>query len=152
MGRDPDVFHARLGTSVEYDMVWFSVVIFTIWRIVENAVSSPSIVASHGYHQCSRCIWQLCRSKHQLFGSLAGAFKLGTNRCLAKDLELVATNKTLRFLFASCKILTTLGGSSESKEILLRPYLFPCFFFSENTVTSSVLWQQTPPPLTQPDS
>ena len=45
MGRDPDVFHARLGTSVEYDMVWFSVVIFTIWRIVENAVSSPSWLA-----------------------------------------------------------------------------------------------------------
>ena len=63
-----------------------------------------------------RCIWQLCCSKHQLFGSLAGAFKLGTNRCLAKDLELVATKKTLRFLFASC------NGSSENTEILRRPY------------------------------
>ena len=63
-----------------------------------------------------RCIWQLCCSKHQLFGSLAGAFKLGTNRCLAKDLELVATKKTLRFLFASC------NGSSENTEIPRRPY------------------------------
>ena len=53
-------------------------------------------MASHGYHQCSRCIWQLCCSKHQLFGSLAGAFKLGTNRCLANDLELVAMKNTLK--------------------------------------------------------
>ena len=81
-----------------------------------------------------RCIWQLCCSKHQFFGSLAGAFKLGTNRCLAKDLELVATKNTLKkrqkskMLFASCKTLRTLVGSSENTEILRRPYLFPCLF------------------------
>ena len=133
MGRDPDVFHARLGTSVEYDMVWFSVVIFTIWKITSCWKCCflsihrgwpwlPPVLQVHMTTMLfqASAFWKPGRSLQAWYQQVpCQRSRTGSNK------------KTLRFLFASCKILRTLVGSFENKEILWRlseDHLFPCFF------------------------